>query len=130
MKDTLTADQLAAVNRFAAHYGRTWKSRLRDCWERGGYYPDAVSGDDCALLQQVRNTAGPAWLVRYVVRKAPKTLMVIYVAAENDIRLTVLGLSRRGRPDGSGVGLTCTSWTQMLATIRPQDDCRVVVRGA
>ena len=62
--DTLTADQLAALRTFAAANGRRWKSALRDCWASGNYnrYPGTVGAP---MLQQVRNTFGPSWLVAF-----------------------------------------------------------------
>jgi hypothetical protein len=57
-----TAEQLAAVGRFAKAYGhgRRWKAALLACWERSTY-PGATD-DDAAILQGVRNQLGPAWL--------------------------------------------------------------------
>jgi len=60
------AEQIAAVERFAAIGGRYWKSRLRYYWEMG---MPVWLGDDAALLQQVRNTCGPRWLIKYVAGK-------------------------------------------------------------
>ncbi len=55
--------QKEAVARFAKRHGRNWKSALRRRW-----LSDArVDGDD-ALLRQVRNDLGPAWLAK---AKAP-----------------------------------------------------------
>jgi hypothetical protein len=57
------AEQLAALQRFAAAKGRTWKHQLNVCWMRASY-PGVPDGDD-ALLQQVRNALGPSWLVGF-----------------------------------------------------------------
>jgi hypothetical protein len=56
------AEQIAAIERFADLRGRLWKSALRHYWERG--FP-VWMGDDAALLQQLRNTCGPRWLIKY-----------------------------------------------------------------
>lgn len=65
MSQTPTAEQLAALQAFAANNGRYWKRLLRHAWETGDYQVE----DDSASLQQVRNTLGPSWLVRF---KLPK----------------------------------------------------------
>jgi hypothetical protein len=60
----LTSDQLAALRLFAAANGRCWKSALNQAWCTGRY--DQYNGaDEDGLLQQVRNTFGPSWLVRF-----------------------------------------------------------------
>lgn len=61
MKNQPSVEQLAAVRRFAASQGHTWKQALRDAWMRG-YYPVGTQGDDSGYLQQLRNTLGPSWL--------------------------------------------------------------------
>jgi len=61
-------EQLAAVRAFATRYGRTWKAMLRTAWT-DGRYPYYVSSDDRALLQQVRNAYGPAWLTKFKIAK-------------------------------------------------------------
>lgn len=55
-----TQEQLAAIRQFARSMGRTWKAELREAWMSGNY-PDG----DTALLQQIRNSFGPAWLVKF-----------------------------------------------------------------
>jgi hypothetical protein len=59
-----TAEQLEALKTFAAANGRRWKAVLRDCWMAGGYNSETGSYID-GPLQQVRNTFGPSWLVRF-----------------------------------------------------------------
>ena len=61
MSHTLTVEQLAALQTFARENGRNWKSALRHSWETGDYCTNA----DSASLQQIRNTFGPSWLVRF-----------------------------------------------------------------
>lgn len=62
----LSPEQLAALQRVAKYYGRRWKDSLRQAWMTGQYgcYMDAPQ------LQQIRNTFGPSWLVRF---KLPTT---------------------------------------------------------
>ena len=64
----LTRDQLEALRTWAKHYGRTWKSSLRHAWFDGDYETFQYSATS-AYLQQVRNTFGPSWLVRFVLPK-------------------------------------------------------------
>jgi len=58
------AEQLWALRTFAALNGRTWKSCLRHAWETG-MYAEHGAADYSNLLQQVRNTFGPSWLVKF-----------------------------------------------------------------
>lgn len=63
-----TDEQIDALRQFAHCNGRNWKATLRHCWESGNW--DACpSHVEAGYLQQVRNTLGPTWLVRY---KLPK----------------------------------------------------------
>lgn len=63
-----TAEQIEAMKRFAAAHGRCWKQELREAW-MSGYYPQTgLQENDDAYLQQVRNTLGPGWLIKWVVR--------------------------------------------------------------
>ena len=63
MKTEPTPEQLTALRDYAARYGRTWKAALRHEWM------NACQGisdlNQQALLQQVRNTLGPSWLVSF-----------------------------------------------------------------
>ena len=52
----LSAEQLKAVQEYAAANGRNWKSALRHDWETGQAYGE---------LQQIRNNFGPTWLVNF-----------------------------------------------------------------
>jgi hypothetical protein len=58
-------EQVEALKAWAALYGRNWKSALRNAWMDGNYHGFA----DSHYLQQVRNTFGPSWLVRFVLCK-------------------------------------------------------------
>lgn len=61
---TLSTDQLGTLRVFADANGRSWKSKLSVAWSTGRY--DDYSGtDEYGLLQQVRNTFGPMWLVKF-----------------------------------------------------------------
>lgn len=60
---TLSPDQLAALRAFATDNGRSWKRVLNDAWMTGNWSQD--HGDNAGLLQQIRNTFGPSWLVRF-----------------------------------------------------------------
>jgi len=57
----LTPEQFAALQRYAGHHGRRWKSQLLDDWSMSC---DAEQSDG-SLLRQIRNTLGPAWLNAY-----------------------------------------------------------------
>lgn len=61
---TLDADQLAALKTFADANGRTWKDKLRTAWSNGRYR-DYNGTDNYGYLQQVRNTFGPGWLIKF-----------------------------------------------------------------
>jgi hypothetical protein len=67
----LTADEVAALQAFAARYGRFWKSKLTDVyWYNARLFRDA-SGDETHgyALHRLRNELGPRWLASY---KLPK----------------------------------------------------------
>ncbi len=65
----LTKEQLTALRAYAASHGRTWKSQLNHMWMTGQYDAD----DNSSALQQIRNTFGPSWLVRFRL-SPPKSL--------------------------------------------------------
>lgn len=48
-----------------AHWGRYWKSKLRECWGNGNY----PSNLDSEALQYARNAFGPDWLTKYRLPK-------------------------------------------------------------
>ena len=58
-------EQVEALKAWAGIYGRNWKSALNTAWMNGNYNGFA----DSHLLQQVRNTFGPSWLVRFVLAR-------------------------------------------------------------
>lgn len=43
------------------HWGRRWKHELRQVWANGRYPSNLDSG----ILQSIRNSYGPSWLVGY-----------------------------------------------------------------
>ena len=64
-----TPEQMQAIFTFANANGRDWKSDLRHCWEAGCY--SSYNGTKrCDLLQQIRNSFGPSWLVNFSLKKA------------------------------------------------------------
>jgi hypothetical protein len=65
-----TAEQIEALHRFAAANGRRWKSELSTVWMNGAYNYAVLGGADPGLLQQIRNTFGPSWLVRFRLKAA------------------------------------------------------------
>jgi hypothetical protein len=56
----LTAEELAAVQAYAAEKGRTWKEALRTDW----YYARRPG-----IMHALRNSHGPRWLLNF---KLPK----------------------------------------------------------
>jgi hypothetical protein len=52
----LTSAQLKSLEEYSVQHGRNWKACLRNDWENGRSYGE---------LQQIRNTFGPTWLVRF-----------------------------------------------------------------
>lgn len=65
---TLNEEQLAALVVFAKANGRSWKAALNHCWSEG-CYRKYNGTDDEGSLQQIRNTFGPSWLVRFSFNK-------------------------------------------------------------
>jgi hypothetical protein len=70
-RQMISPDQLAALRTFADANGRSWKSKLNAAWSTGRY-ADYNGADEYGSLQQIRNTFGPAWLVKFDFDK-PKT---------------------------------------------------------
>ena len=60
MSRSLTIEQLEALRAYADTHGRTWKAQLNYEW---------MSGTASGALQQIRNSFGPTWLIRF---KLPK----------------------------------------------------------
>jgi len=62
----ITNDDHAVLTAFAKQYGRNWKSALRQMWATANYHDFNIHfGDDAQILHRLRNTHGPAWLVRF-----------------------------------------------------------------
>ncbi len=61
---SLSIAEAQALRIFANANGRAWKSKLNIAWSTGRYddYPGTGA---YGALQQVRNTFGPSWLVRF-----------------------------------------------------------------
>lgn len=57
----LTREQFAALQRYAAQHGRTWKRDLSSAWASGTDEREP----DGAYLRQIRNTFGPSWLMAF-----------------------------------------------------------------
>lgn len=60
----LNAKHLNALTKFANHEGRRWREALASAWATGNY-PRFLTMDETALLQQVRNSKGPDFLVHF-----------------------------------------------------------------
>lgn len=70
MKRVPSAEQIKALQQFAAANGRNWKSALNHLWMTGAYN-NAVMGDaDSMWLQRIRNQFGPKWLYRFSLKGA------------------------------------------------------------
>lgn len=73
----LTEKEHAAIKAYARENGRSWKSRLRDDW---------MNARTTGILQALRNSHGPSWLVSFSLtsalpRAAPE--QVISVTSDN-----------------------------------------------
>lgn len=62
--EELGPEHHAALKRYAAANGRTWKTKLNTDWEKGHTH-----GDDTANIRQVRNLIGPSGLQKYKLQK-------------------------------------------------------------
>ena len=71
-----TLEQLRALQRFANRSGKPWKARLIRVWQQ-----DSI-GHDAALLRQVRNDFGPAWLKSKRCHVKPAKLGEVTFVAE------------------------------------------------
>ena len=56
-----TVEQWEALKAYAAEHGRTWKAALREDWMDA--CQNISDPNQQALLQQLRNTFGPRWLM-------------------------------------------------------------------
>jgi hypothetical protein len=70
MKNTLTVEEAAAIQRFATNEGRRWKSILLDQWMRA--CSGLMDDPDQSILQHIRNAYGPSWLASYRLPKGWK----------------------------------------------------------
>lgn len=68
MSATVSIEQLHALELWAEVHGRNWKSALRDAWMTGDYNGFERSN----VLQCIRNTFGPSWLIRFSLAKASR----------------------------------------------------------
>lgn len=59
--DRMTQTQTDAIQQWARLHGRRWKSALRNAWMTGNYEGFEASNE----LQQLRNSLGPAWLIKF-----------------------------------------------------------------
>ncbi|MGO7042231.1 hypothetical protein ACCS60_28180 [Rhizobium acaciae] len=75
---TLTDKEHAAVLAYAFEHGRRWKACLRDDW---------MNARTTGILQALRNSHGPSWLVSYSVanrlRSSADVARTITVTADN-----------------------------------------------
>ena len=71
-----TLEQLRALQRFANRSGKLWKAHLTRVWQQDSIGPDA------ALLRQVRNEFGPAWLQSKRCHVKPAKLGEVTFVAE------------------------------------------------
>jgi hypothetical protein len=74
-----STEQIDALKQFAAIHGRYWKSVLRDAWMDGDYR----GFENSWLLQQVRNTFGPSWLVRFRLDRDQATGRMMWSVQEH-----------------------------------------------
>jgi hypothetical protein len=85
MKNTLTPEQLEALELFADANGRSWKDRLRTVWMNGAYNYAVMGGADAGALQRIRNEFGPAWLTRFSLRDARIARRAAELAAAREL---------------------------------------------
>lgn len=55
----ITLVELSVLRQYKLTHGRRWKNTLLTAWMTG-IYDDS---DNTCVLQQIRNTLGPTWLV-------------------------------------------------------------------
>jgi hypothetical protein len=72
MSRDLTAEELAALQRFALAQGRTWKRVLTDIyWYNARLWVGPSSKpNDGSILHGLRNDLGPAWLATFKLPRA------------------------------------------------------------
>lgn len=76
--EPLTTDEENAVREYAVRNGRSWKRELRFAW---------MDASEPGILQALRNSHGPEWLIRYKLPKPqPKSLRLTPVQATAAVR--------------------------------------------
>ena len=66
----LERDELEALEYLKARFPNRWKSMIRDAWMNGDYSPLCLKENQDQLLQLLRNTRGPTWLMNLKLPKA------------------------------------------------------------
>ena len=69
MTRKLEPDELAALQAFAAEYGREWKQYLFAAWLSHSHKGRQMGGRDTGILRSIRNEFGNEWLHKF---KLPK----------------------------------------------------------
>jgi hypothetical protein len=72
MNRKLTAEELAALQTFAAEYGREWKQYLVAAWMSESHRGLPMGGKDSGILRCIRNEFGNTWLHKFKLPK-PET---------------------------------------------------------
>lgn len=70
MTRELEPHELAALQDFAAHYGREWKQYLEAAWLSYAYKGIHMGGQDTGALRTIRNEFGCEWLRKFKLPKA------------------------------------------------------------
>lgn len=109
MEKQPTTEQLIAIRKYARIEGKRWKASLRQAWMTGDY---GVHGDVSPLLQQVRNSFGPSWLVKFKLIEEPAIMNgcavltrsdeAIYVRLPRELQVSAFGPCSCGKCDGEG----------------------------
>lgn len=69
MARELHPDELAALQSFAAEYGREWKQYLLAAWLSYAYKGRHMGGRDTGILRTIRNEFGNEWLFKFRLPK-------------------------------------------------------------
>lgn len=83
----LTNEEHVAVQAYALEHGRNWKAALRDDW---------MNARTTGILQALRNSHGPSWLVNYSLADWPRSLFSAEIALDQrpDPHLAALACRR------------------------------------
>ncbi len=76
-----STEQIEALKEFAAIHGRNWKSVLREAWMDGNYHGFQKDW----LLQQIRNTFGPSFLIGFRLDKDQATGRTMWSVQERPV---------------------------------------------